>query len=191
MSLSLSHSMQKLLLLLGVVFLVLVFAESAHSAAYMKLGDIKGEATHKDHKGWIEINSVSTPLMQASDVAKPAATARSGVSVATGDVTGDGVAAVKTIPKRNYEPIKFSKPIDKSTPLLRKAAQDGTVFATAIVDVDDPDNPGQMLRYELKNVFITSYQTAGAASSSAPQEGLSLNYEEVKLVKPRAVKASQ
>ena len=27
--------------------------------AYMKLGDIKGEATDKDHNKWIEINSVS------------------------------------------------------------------------------------------------------------------------------------
>jgi len=190
MSLSLPHSMQKLVLVLSILVLALLFAESAHSAAYMKLGDIKGESTHKDHKGWIELNSVTQIVTRATDVAKPTQATRGGVSVASGDVTGDGSAA-KTTPKRNYEPITFNKRIDKSSPLLQQAAQKGTVFKSAIVDVDDPDNPGQMLRYELKNVYVTSYQTSGAGSGSAPSESLSLNFEEVKLVKPRATKASQ
>lgn len=34
----------------------------AGGAAYMKLGDIKGEASSSDHKEWIDIQSFSTPL---------------------------------------------------------------------------------------------------------------------------------
>ena len=30
--------------------------------AYMKLGDIKGEATQADHKEWIIIESMSSPI---------------------------------------------------------------------------------------------------------------------------------
>ena len=45
------------------------------------------------------------------------------------------------------------------------------------------NTPGSYYRYELKNVFVTSYSTSGDSSGgeTVPVEQFSLNYEEIKV----------
>ena len=197
MSITHSSTAQKLLFLLFVLLLSLVFAEKAHAAAYMKLGDIKGDVSNPDHKDWINLESVSLPTrvgsttMHTTSTSRAASTATSaaGGSQATTAVTGNEGAATKA--RRQYEPITFTKRVDKSSPMLQEAATKGTVFTTATFDTPDPNDPAQPLRYELENVRITSYQISGAGSgSSMPMESFSLNYEEIKFTKlPKTKKA--
>ena len=195
MSIAHPSTAQKLLLLLFVLLLALVFAEKAHAAAYMKLGDIKGDVSDADHKNWINLDSVAMPTRGGSTTMQTTTTARStstgtsaaGASqLATADTGNDGAADQR---KRQYEPIRFTKRIDKSSPMLQQAAAKGTVFTSATLDTPDPNDPAQTVRVELENVLISSYQASGPASAgSVPMETFSLNYEEIKystLPKPK------
>jgi type VI protein secretion system component Hcp len=197
MSITHPTTAQKLLFLLFVLLLALVFTEKAHAAAYMKLGDIKGDVSNPDHKNWINLESVAMPPRGGSTIMHTTATSRTastatgaaGGSQATTAVTGNEGAANKS--RRQYEPITFTKRIDKSSPMLQEAAAKGTVFATATLDATDPNDPAQPMRIELENVMITSYQTSGSTgSASVPMESFSLNYEEIKYTKlPKTKKA--
>lgn len=88
-----------------------VFASALLGAGYLKIGDIKGESTDKDHKDWIVISSVQ-------DLPTPS-TREAGSGMATG--------------KRQHKPVKFSKPVDKATPLLAKRAETDTKAKVASV----------------------------------------------------------
>lgn len=190
MSIAHPSTAQKLLFLLFVLLLTMVFAEKAHAAAYMKLGDIKGDVADADHKNWINLESVAMPprvgsinmnSTSASRAANLETSATTGSKAATAVTDNDGAA---TGARRTYEPIKFTKRIDKSSPMLQEAAAKGTVFATATLDATDPNDPTQPMRIELENVMISSYQTSGSAgSASVPMESFSLNYEEIKYTK--------
>jgi hypothetical protein len=82
-------------------------AASQARPIYMKYDDIKGEVSEAaGHDKWIEVESVSMPVHRPAAqtpevVASPGAgtRARSGVSVAAGDVTGDGRADAPTGPR--------------------------------------------------------------------------------------------
>jgi type VI protein secretion system component Hcp len=50
------------------------------------------------------------------------------------------------------------------------------------------DKEQTYLTYELKNVMISSYQTLSAADGDVPMESFSLNYEEIKTVRPEPEK---
>lgn len=119
-------------LLAGAAALLAATPALAASDYYMKLGDIKGESTarDKDHKGWIELESLSwAPERGAS--------ATGGVRVATGDVDGDGRAerAAVTAPrdaasglptgKRQHKPVTVTKEVDKATPRLAETVSAG------------------------------------------------------------------
>ncbi|MGI0041574.1 MAG: type VI secretion system tube protein Hcp [Nitrosopumilaceae archaeon] len=53
--------------LLGIVFLLTTISD-ASAAVFLKIGDIKGEATADGHKEWIEVSSVNTLAGQDSKI---------------------------------------------------------------------------------------------------------------------------
>ena len=85
-----------------IATLAILFSMSALSAAYLKFDGVDGESRDKDHKGWIDVLSVSQ-----------AAAPR---DAASGLPTG----------KRQHKPITFTKPIDKASPILARALANGT-----------------------------------------------------------------
>lgn len=89
---------------------------SLHSAGYIKFDGVDGESTDKDHKQWIDVSSVSVP---------PAQTREAGSGLATG--------------RRTYEPIRFTKRVDKASPVLAKRLADKSVIPTATVSIDGRD----------------------------------------------------
>ncbi len=144
---------------------------------FMQYEGVNGDAIAADHKDWIEVQSYqwATPPPAA-----PRAPAPAGVAVG-----GPGR-------------VSLVRRVDKASPLLRKAATTGKLVPA--VNLDVPKTAGQgttpYMRYELKNVMVSSYSNAGvglddvgrrslavphvsSAGSAAPTETLSLNYTKI------------
>jgi type VI secretion system secreted protein Hcp len=132
-------------------------------AAYIKFDGIDGESQDKDHKNWSNLMSVSQSLH------KPG-------GGATGSTRRRGTVIM--------EDIAVTKEYDKSSPKLAEAVCLGKVFPKVEVEftASQGDSRKTYLKYELKNVQVTSYQCSGAGQSEAvPAESFSLNYEEIKV----------
>lgn len=136
----------------------LLTATNLPAPAFMKLGDIKGEATDADHKDWIIIESLSHGAERETDPS-------------TGTL---GVPKPK--------PLKVIKRLDKASPKIMEALiTGGTPY---LVDVeftrDTPAGPVVYLRYQLKDVIVTSWDTSGSASTATvPTEELILYFQEI------------
>jgi len=140
----------------GAMALTFLFILPGISAAggYLKMGDIKGESTDAGHKDWIVIESVTM------DTSRPQS--------ATGG--------------RHHEPITVTKSIDKASPKLQEASTSGKMFPKVVIEYEESgDGRTTYLKYELKNVMITSYSMGGGAAGDVPMEEFSLNYKEIKV----------
>ena len=130
--------------------------------AYMKLGDIKGECTDTDHKEWIIIESMSSPIYRSiPQGAKDQQRTK-------GDTTlGD---------------IVVSRQLDKSSTKLQEACANGTFykeveihFCTTVKNKQEP-----YLTYKLSDVIVSSYSFHGNSSGSPlPSEQVTLGYTKV------------
>lgn len=130
--------------------------------AYMKLGDIKGEATEQNHKDWIIIESLAAPIFRSiPQGAKDQQRSR-------GETTLGDVAIVRQL--------------DKSTPKLSESCANGTFFkeveihfCTTVKNKQEP-----YLKYKLSNVIVTGYSFHGNASGSPiPTEEVTLGFTDI------------
>lgn len=132
-------------------------------ALFIKFDGIDGECKDNDHKGWSDVLSFSWGLHKAG-------------AGATGQTRRRGVVTV--------EDVVLTKEYDKSSPKLAEAICNGKVFPK--VEIHDTTTYGDgnravFLKYELKNVMVSSFSVSGAGAGDAvPTESLSLNFEEVK-----------
>ena len=132
-------------------------------ALFIKFDGIDGEANDKDHKGWTDLQSFSWGLHKAG-------------SGATGQTRRRGVVTV--------EDVACTKEYDKSSPKLAESICLGKVFPK--VEIHDSTTYGDgnravFLKYELKNVMVSSMNTSAAGGGDAvPTDSFSLNFEEVK-----------
>lgn len=130
--------------------------------AYLKLGDIKGEATDSGHKEWIIIQSMSSPIMRSiPEGAKDHQRTK-------GETTLGDVVVVREL--------------DKSSTKLQEACANGTFFTEVEIHfcstVGNKQEP--YLKYKLHNVIVTSYSFQGmAAGDPLPSESITLGYTEV------------
>lgn len=132
------------------------------AAGYMKLGDIKGESTDAEHKDWIIIESMSSPIFRSVGDA-------SGQSRRRGDVI--------------LEDVSLSKEMDASTPKIQEAVCEGKVFPKVEIHLtaDYADGARKTYyAYEMTNVMVSSYSLS-AEIGGVPTEDLALNYEEYKV----------
>ncbi len=130
--------------------------------AFVKLGDIKGEATDTDHKEWIIIEAMSSPLFRSiPEGAKDSQRTK-------GDTTLGDIVVVRQL--------------DKSSTKLQEACANGTFFGeveihfcTTMKNKQEP-----YLTYKLKDVIVTSYGFHGNSSGDPlPSEEITLGYTEV------------
>jgi type VI secretion system secreted protein Hcp len=130
--------------------------------AYAKLGDIKGEATDTDHKDWVIIESMSSPIFR---------------SIAEGSKDSQRVRGETTLGD-----ISVVRQLDKSSPKLQEACASGSFipevevhFCTTVKNKQET-----YLKYVLKNVIVTSYSFHGTATGDPlPSEEVTLGYTEV------------
>lgn len=132
-------------------------------ALFIKFDGVDGEANDKDHKSWCDVLSFSWGMHKAG-------------SGATGQSRRRGVVTV--------EDVVVTKEYDKSSPKLSEAVCVGKVFPK--VEIHNTATYGDgaratYLKYELKNVMVSSCNVSAASSGDAvPTETFSLNFEEVK-----------
>jgi type VI secretion system secreted protein Hcp len=144
-------------LLASTLLCLALSSMTGNGAAFLKLGDIKGEATDNAHRDWIIIES-----MNHSISAPPGASA--------GLPTG----------KRQHKPFVITKPVDKATPLLFGACTGGGTIPMARLEFVSPGPRPQYYKVTFKNVLVSSYKTGSSSADSLPMESFSLNYEEIK-----------
>jgi type VI secretion system secreted protein Hcp len=127
-------------------------------AAFMKLGDVEGEATDKGHEKWILIESMSAPLHRTvPEGAKDQQRSRGHT------VLGDVVIV---------------RQLDKSSTKLQQNCANGTFFKDVLIDfctqVKNKQEP--YLKYKLENAIITSYSFHGVESGQPiPSEQITIN----------------
>ncbi len=148
---------------IAAVMILAGFAPEADAAAFMKLGDIKGEATDNEHKDWIVIESMSSAIFRdVPDKAKDTKRSR-------GDTTLGDVVVVREL--------------DKSSTKLAESTANGFFHEDVEIHFTRSTEDGRdqtYLKYELKNVIVTSYSFHGnAAGDPLPTEEVTLGYTEV------------
>jgi type VI secretion system secreted protein Hcp len=132
-------------------------------ALFIKFDGVDGEANDKDHKAWCNLLSFSWGLHKAG-------------AGATGSTRRRGVVTV--------EDVVVTKEYDKSSPKLAESVCLGKIFPK--VEIHDTTTYGDgnravFLKYELKNVMVSSHNVSAAGGGDAvPHENISLNFEEVK-----------
>jgi len=132
-------------------------------ALFIKFDGVEGEAKDSAHKGWSDVLSFSWGLHKAG-------------AGATGQTRRRGVVTVQDV--------VCTKEYDKSSPKLAEAVCSGKIFPK--VEIHDTTTYGDgnravFLKYELKNVMVSSQSISAAGGGDAvPTEVFSLNFEEVK-----------
>jgi type VI secretion system secreted protein Hcp len=130
--------------------------------AYLKLGDIKGEATDSGHNEWIIIESMSSPIFRSiPEGAKDQQRTK-------GETTLGDIVVVRQL--------------DKSSTKLQEACANGTFFSEAEIHfcstLKNKQEP--YLTYKLSDVVVTSYSFHGNSSGDPlPSEEVTLGYTEV------------
>jgi len=145
---------------LAVFFLMMVFLAGssvpAVSEAFIKLGEISGECSDKDHAGW-------------SDVVRWQGTLRP-ISIRKSSGGSGQIAAGKIV---------VIKPADISSDELKKMCSDSVRIPEVRFEILKPGSePPQYLVYILKDVVITSiWQEYSGDLDSQIVDSLSLNFE--------------
>jgi type VI secretion system secreted protein Hcp len=131
-------------------------------AAFLKLGDIKGESTDKEHKDWIIIQSMSSPIYRSiPEGARDMQRVR-------GETTLGDVVIVREM--------------DKSSVKLMEACASGKFFKDVEIHFcsDLEDKSETYLKYKLGNCIVSPYSFHGTASANPlPSEEFSLNFTDV------------
>lgn len=127
--------------------------------AFMKLGDIKGEATDTDHKDWIIIDSMSSPIFRS--------------------VPQGAKDQQRTKGETSLGDISVTRQLDKSSTKLQEACANGTFFKEVEVHfcttVKNKQEP--YLTYKLSDVIVSSYSVfANSSGSPLPSESVTMGY---------------
>lgn len=125
----------------------------------MKLGDIKGEASDSDHKEWILLDSMSSPMFRS--------------------VPSGAKDQQRTKGETTLGDIAVSRQLDKSSTKLQEACANGTFFkeveihfCTTVKNKQEP-----YLTYKLSDVIVSSYSFHGNSSGSPlPSEQVTMGY---------------
>lgn len=124
---------------------------------HIKFDGVEGEATHKDHKGEIEMLSWSWGVHNASATA------------------GGGSGKGKGEPGQ----LSFKHLYDKASPVLAKKCAQGAHFPTATITARKAgEGQKDFLKVTMKEVFITSVAPEGLGSGEIT-ESVSMSYGDI------------
>jgi len=130
-----------------------------------KPGDMKGESTDSEHKGWIEIHSYSFSTSQA---------------VGTASSTGGGRSGERC----DLSDLSFTKDLDATSTLLFRRCCQGEHLKKVTIKLykatGGKDGGKQLyMEYILHNSLVTSYSPSGGAG--IPMESVTLNPGKIEL----------
>ena len=142
----------------AITLLIIGQIDYAEAAAYIKFDGIDGEAKDTTHQTWADLLSFSHKIHKSSSGATDAQRTRGETTL--GDVV-------------------ITREMDKASPKLQEAVLRGMIFPMVQFEFASSDG-ATYLKYELKNVMITSISTSGTADDR-PMEEIALNFEEIKV----------
>ena len=141
-------------------------AAEADAAAFMKLGDIKGEATDKGHEGWIVLDSFECGIDNTQRHAPGEKGGTADINIGVGEL----------------QECTISKSMDSASAQLAQFAINGNSPGTAEIDfvevAGSAGEPVTYLKYKLDRVFIKSWSTSGDADDR-PTEEVSFYYNKI------------
>ena len=136
-----------------------VVAAAQAADMFLKIEGVDGESTYAAHKGWIEIQSWSWGVSQ------------------TGSSGAGGLGAFG----RLIGHVTLIKRIDKASPLLFKRCSDGTVMPLATIELARLGGGPTYLKYELKEVLVSSIAHGDVDGDGLPDETITLDFTGTKL----------
>lgn len=141
----------KSLLQRSFILVAFLFATNCPAPVFMKLGDIKGEATAPGHREWIDVLTLTNPFNAASPRGNPSSS------------------------------LVLTKPVDKASPKLFQYCASGTAVPEARLEwTDNTGSDTRFLEIRLHDVLVSSYSNLAQGDGSVvPTESLTLNYEKV------------
>ena len=149
----------------------------AAAAAFVKYDGIDGESTDKDHKKWIDVLSTDWGASKESCSSVRCVTTPSDFVVAfsfdkASPRLTQAIATGEVIPKVDVH-------LTKKFPGKSEACQ----RADAVVSDSGKNRKCEApyLKYEMKNVIITSFQTSSSDPDSVPTVVVGNNFEEIKI----------
>ncbi len=128
-------------------------------AAFMKLGDIKGEATDQGHPEWIRLDSMSCGIHR---------------------IIAEGAKDMqRTKGSTILEDVVLVRNLDKSSTKMQAACANGTFYQEVLIDfctqVGNKQEP--YLKYKLHDVILSSYSVHALASGDPlPTEEITLGF---------------
>lgn len=135
---------------------------------YIKIDGIDGESTDVDHKGWIEIQNISTGITLPFSNSSYSA---------SGGGTNTGRA--------DFDYITFSKFLEKSSVKLQEFCGTGKTAPKAEIhfcQAGDGDAKHVYMKYILKDVVIANYSVSASKHDvDRPMESVSLAYGNVEM----------
>lgn len=149
----------------------------AWGAAYLRLDDLKGEATEAEHKDWIELTSweqaVSNPstsgIRAAGPLANLAADWRDHVRLAS-------VGAARP----EFGGLQLTKYLDRTSPKLAVACAQGRRFKEARLELTRQSSASVLFaRIDLKEVLVSQLGVEAREAGQVPAESLVLQFGNV------------
>jgi len=123
-----------------LVFIIALPASIVSAEMFLKIEGVRGEATDKDHRDWIDVLSSSGGLTRPGSGVT--GTSRSQGTVSMGEIT-------------------VTKQIDKASPKLNEALCKGTHIPEIKIEMTGTAGSGQSTIYTLKDVVISSIAKSG------------------------------
>jgi type VI secretion system secreted protein Hcp len=143
-----------------VVLAMLALAMPVQAAfdMYLRMDPIQGEATDRDHAGWIDVYAFGIGIQQTGG-------------------TGSGGAAGTAELTEFY----LRGPLSKASPKLFEAVVLGRHFDQAILDIvaNVAGNPRVLADWTMDNVLVTSYKTSASVTDERLTDYYTLVFERV------------
>jgi type VI secretion system secreted protein Hcp len=125
---------------------------------FLKIDGVDGESTSKGFEKWINVESFSWGVSNASTI---------------GSATGGGGAG-----KATFGQLHITTPSQVSSPKLFAACATGAHFPNATIQVRK-SNQESFLKFELKEVVITSFNMSGRSGDALPHDAFVLDAQSV------------
>lgn len=149
----------------------------AWGAAYLRLDDLKGEATEKEHKDWIELTSWEQALSNPGTAGMRAAGPLADLVVDWRDHVR--LASLGT-GGPEFGGLQLTKHLDRTSPTLALACAQGRRFREARLELTRP-SPSSVLfaRIDLQEVLVSQLGVEARDAGQPPSESLVLQFGNV------------
>ena len=131
-------------------------------AIYVKIDGINGDATHLEHKKWLDVDSLQW-------------------GVGRGISTKTGSSFNREASEPSVSEVTVTKTMDSSSSQLFQEACAGAAGKAVTIDLVTTGNPGDIyMQYKLHNALVSGYSVS--SGGERPSESLSLNFTKIEMV---------